>query len=282
MTVYSYWEEGKRVMLAARAQACITDWKNQKYICEECKEQLTAIKDCSKTNEQGTTYYVVPHFSHKPESTCSKAKGESEEHLSRKIRILSALYTGKTKINVSGTSLLLNPINIKGEEIIRKENRADILIEFNSFNPIFGAGIVIEIMETETNESIEKKTEEWLAKGYSLISVPAWADIDKVIQHGLDLESVFTKKLLDSLSSKEKLLKDLLLRAEVQPALQQMSITVGSNSCANCFYGSQDKDIHGNFVPDSFCCWIWQRKGYQKRPDKYDRQAICNFWRSKV
>lgn len=283
MTLYATWIEGNKNILAAQIQAILNEtWKNQTYECTECKEKLSPVKDCIKTSSEGKEFYVISHFSHKPESTCKLALGESQEHIQKKDQILSALFTGKIKINLNATSIVLNPNEIKGTEQTILDNRADILIAFNQFNPLLGLGLAIEVMESETYESIEEKRIKWTNKGFTVISVSHNTKVTDLIKEGLNCNSPFLNTLNKQVMEHIKELNLILERAKILPTFQQHSTSVNSNSCLNCLYGSSNKTIKGELDQDSCCCWLWRNKGLQKTPDKYDSKHICNFFVLKV
>lgn len=280
MSLYGYWEEGKKEILAAKAMTHLPEWKKEKYTCTDCKEILTPTIDFGRTRN-GNQEYVVAHFKHNKESTCPLANGESNEHKERKGKLLSYLFGEKIKLNIYGMEYLIKKENVKDIEVTRKENRADVFIEFKEYNPIFGNGICFEIMESETYDSIEIKKEQWLSKGYTLIEIPKNTDFDKIFIEGFKIKETHLKKLIDSLNDKQKELLILIKRIEdfKLPSHQEILISETKNNCSNCFYSTQDKDIHGIKVPDRFACWLWNNKGLQKRPDKMDKNQICNFYK---
>jgi hypothetical protein len=173
---------------------------------------------------------------------------------------------------------------VKDTEVIRQENRADVFIEFNEYNPILGNGICFEIMESEGFESIEVKKEKWLIKGYTLIEVPKTKDLDKIFNEGFKVKQTHLRMLVDDLNNKKNELTTLINRIEgfSLPSHQEIIISETENNCSNCFYATQDKDIQGVQVPDRFACWLWNNKGLQKRPDKMDKKQICNFYKGGV
>lgn len=283
MTLFANWIEGNKYILAGQAQAILNEsWKKQTYECPECKEKLTPVKDCLKTNQEGEEYYVVTHFSHKPESTCKLALNESDEHKTKKALILSALFNGKIKLNVNATTITLNVNEIKGMEKSVLDNQADILIQFNQFNALLGLGIAIEIMETESIESIEEKKIKYTNKGYTIIPIAKERNINDLIKDGINCYSPFLTTLKKEVMEATKELKLTLERAKILPNLQQHSISSNSNSCLTCLHGSSNKTIKGELDQDSCCCWLWRNKGLQKTPDKMDNKHICNFFVLKV
>lgn len=279
MTLYAIWVEGNKKILASQSQAILHEsWKNQTYECIECKEKLSPVKDCLKTTNQGHEYYVTSHFSHKPESTCKLALNESKEHIEKKDEILSALFTGRIRININATTIILNPNEVKGTEQTILDNRADILVAFNQFNPLLGLGLAIEIMKTESNESIEQKRIKWTNKGYTVVSVSQNTKVIDLIKNGLNCSSPFLTTLNNQVMENLTELKLTLQKAQVLPHLQQHSVSIDSNNCSNCEYSSLDKTKEGTINPDTFCCWLWRNKGIQNKPDKWSKEHICNFY----
>lgn len=279
MTLQATWIEANKKVLASQVQAILNEsWKKQTYECIECKEKLSPVKDCVKTSSEGNEFYVISHFSHKPESTCKLALNESQEHIQKKDQIISALFTGRIKINVNATIITLNPNEIKGTEQTVLDNRADILIAFNQFNPLLGLGLAIEVMESESFKSIEDKRIKWTSKGYTVISVSHNKKITDLIKEGLNCRSPFLTALNKQVMENIKELKTILERASVLPNLQQHSISQDSNNCLTCCYGGKDKTLDGIINNDKACCWLWYNKGLQKRPDKWSSDHICNFY----
>ena len=274
--LYSWWEEGNREILAAKAIEFIKDYETQNFICAHCKEKLITKKGFVRI-KNNQIEYVCSHFAHKPDSTCPNAK-ESDEHKSRKAILLTWLFHEKIKLNLYGMEYNIPKKFVQDMEVIRGNNRADVLIEFDSFNPMFGRGIVFEIMESETQESIEIKTKQWQSKGYSLISIKANENLTNLMDNGFELEETFTENLLEELGKQEKKLVDLIKHIEGyrMPNFQQVKITQTENSCANCKFSTIDSRIS-----TLKACWIWRNKGLQIRPDKRDSFMICNFWEVK-
>jgi hypothetical protein len=172
----------------------------------------------------------------------------------------------------------LNPNEIKGTEQKVLDNRADILVAFNQFNPLLGLGLAIEVMESESYESIEEKRIKWTNKGYTVISVSQNTKVTDLIKEGLNCTFPFLTTLNNQVMEHTKELKLILERAKILPNLQQHSISTTTNNCLTCCYGSKDKLVDGTINPDKACCWLWFNKGLQKKPDKWSTNHTCNFF----
>lgn len=313
MTLFATWEKENKNILAAYAMNFFVDWKEEKYFCAECKEQLIPFKDSIKTNEQGTKYFVAPHFAHKSDSTCIFAKGEGEEHKSEKAKILSFLYLEKAIVKIHKLKTIIPKELIVGSEIKRGENRADILIEFNEFNPFFGNGIAIEIMKSETQVSIEEKKHQWLKKGYVVIE--NFYESEGTLF--LVLKNFYIEQLFKEVEEKLVQLKKITfdgsqkLTNQVEESIEQLEAVAGqqdteieslntkinhafsllqrveniqireftktSNNCSNCKQSSVD-----NKIPTRLCCWLKFHKRQLQFPEYTDNQFICNFWGVRV
>jgi len=100
--------------------------------------------------------------------------------------LLAEFVEGNLKINYCGIHIPLNCFDIiKYDDperylevkknligLTHKENRrADLLIEFNSWNEKFGYGIVFEIANTENAISLEEKKHDWNLNHYSYVKL---------------------------------------------------------------------------------------------------------------
>ncbi len=265
------WKEGKREILAAQA-FIKTDYKQQTFTCSDpnCKENLTITKEHMRFTH-GKYVWVIPFFAHHSNSTCRLSK-ESPEHYNKKLVLLSYLFLNKIKINIHGLRLIIQEEEIKGKEIKRENNRADVLLEFKNFNPLFGNGIVFEIMQSETEQSIIEKEKKWLEKAYTVIPIKKNISFEDLASKGIEVDSIYLKKITEKLKTQEERMRELLKNIN-SPAQQMMVFSETENNCLDCKHGSLD-----NLDKSVIACWKFKEYNYKKRPDKKDSKMICNFW----
>lgn len=276
MTLLANWKEGQREILGAKAFIEIPNYKEQTFTCidPDCNQTLSLKKEHNRFTF-GKLIWVIPHFVHPPTSAC-KLAGESAEHYERKLVLLSYLYCNKIKINIHGLVLVIDPENILGPEKRREENIADVLLEFKEYNPLFGNGIVFEIMVSETEESIETKKKKWLTKGYTVIPIPRHLSYDELALKGIKIEATFLKSLLNNLESQEDRLRELFKNVD-SPVNQIVQNTESQFNCSNCLHSSEDKTREGTKT-GLMSCWKFKKYNYNNRPNKYTPNQVCNFW----
>lgn len=286
MSLFAYWEEGKKQVLATKALHTIPDWKKQTYSCQTCKEKLAPTKDFTRT-KNGNLEFVVAHFKHSPDSTCKEAIQESEEHKSKKAKLLGALFLEKIKLNIYGMEYMIPKPTVKDIEVKRKNNCADVLIEFNNYNPILGNGVAFEIMVSEGYNSINDKKESWAMKGYTLAEIPRHYSIEKIISKGLTIKTTNLEKIMNNIQHSEQILKDLISEIQIKvpekmtelTSLQEIKFSENENNCSNCYFSTQDRSIEGEPILDTFACWLKKNRGFQRTPDKRDITQICNYYK---
>lgn len=278
MTMFAKWiEAGGRIEYAPKMTDKLKDaWKNQTYRCFECDEILTPVNEGTRNEKD----YIRPHFNHSKDSTCKLKENESDEHKEAKYDLLDHLLYKNIKLNYYGALYEIKQDEVKGVEITRGDNRADILVEFKEPNLLFGQGIAFEVAFTEKFDSISEKMDEWNSKGYMVIRIGASMKHD-YINKGIQIKSNYLESLFKNSSKQLKLLNDAIteIRSFNIPAHQKMEISTTCNNCSNCLgYGSPAKTRDGQIILDQIACWLWRTKGWQSKPDIRSINQICNFW----
>lgn len=276
-------KENDKIYLAAEAYKKLPDPEDYEWVCPNCGENVYPKEEHSRLREDtDKVIWVTSHFSHGPDSSCKKT-GESQQHYSKKLLILSQLYSDRLSLKVGGAILFIPSENIKGAEVTRGSNRADILVEFEEENEIFGSGIVFEIVESEEMDSVWNKFKSWFKKGYSFTYYDK-SDFDgnKPKSGVLEVKYPFitgiekySKDIYDDIKSRIERLEGIDYTTKLYEKYEK------EYTCSNCYHSGPDKDRNGNFT-GLVCCWKGYKEGENERPDgKFKPTHTCNDYRYK-
>jgi hypothetical protein len=137
-------------------------------------------------NYKGTKYDNPPSFFilNKEELGINTIPESKEHHLAKnwiynagKNGQISFIYSTATRPFDYSNKINLNQLKVAYDKVYievpirtgRKKQRADIIIPFEEFHDLLGAGIVIEIQfSKQTDEEREERTINWALKGYSI------------------------------------------------------------------------------------------------------------------
>jgi len=290
----------ERMYLAAEAFVKFANPYNEKWFCcneSDCKKVIVNIKKKHQRKyKSGKIVYVASHFTQnkKNEWKCSHT-GETDRHYNLKMQIISLIYEKDLKIKIGNLILEYDETNIIGVEKLRISNRADVLLEFQKFNPILGNGLVIEIINTESTDSIEKKEIAWSSAGYSLAWVDAKTDfegntptfdtININAPYLSTLHNSFEKlntKISDRLREIEKWEQEILynyfvkykkeLEFNKDKILEELHLKK-IKTCRTCGYGSKSKDDE-----ILISCFYKFHHSLQKFPDSREKEDHCENW----
>ncbi|HUV72304.1 MAG TPA: hypothetical protein VMW25_04790 [Clostridia bacterium] len=266
-----------KIFHAEEALNTLPNPKEENWVCPDCKEIVHLKKEHTRIDHRHPDAIIVSsHFSHNPNSTCKQAM-ETTTHYNRKLFILGQLYAKNVTLSTGKTFILIPQDEIKGKEKTVANRQADVLVTFKTFDPVFGAGIAFEVMETEKIESIENKMQSWVAQGYSF----SYFEPNEFIGNRLKANKVIVKFPLIKLTKKvaEKLyseirenileLKNLKTVLDIEKKYNQKF------TCATCHFSSFDKSF--NLLTGLMCCWYERNtKNNQARPEKYVPEHNCN------
>jgi len=290
----------KRDYVAAESFVKFVDPHKEEWQCCN-QENCTHIKVVPVVKHIRKGDYVTAHFKQHSlnELKCNNTN-ESDRHFNTKMHILSLVYEKDLKFKIGELILQYTEENIEGTEKLRKNRRADILLEFEKFNPILGKGLAIEIITTENEQSIRNKTKDWLINGYSI----AWLYTNYFKDYKLTTDTIEIQypylngiysefeKLNEKITSRFRELEKWGIEID-----NQMQVTVNNlkaqltydkekiveeitnktrTSCRSCKNSSPDKES------DLLCCWKNYRDGTQKFPDKVEPNYSCKFWASNI
>ena len=227
-------------------------------------------------NYNGTIYSIAPCFfiPNKTELGINLIP-ESKEHKLAKNWIYNRIKKQMLIFQYSTATRpfdYVNTINIKdlnidyskvGIEVTIKNNkvqRADIIIPFNSFNILFGTGIVIEIQfSKQYEETTEKRNKEWAFKGYSICWL--WIDDFKNISEEI-IELKEDKLIIEPLGKilydyQNKIERDIRLNIQelsrnltdktdtllnlIQEKMKELNYPFCIGECKKCHYGYMTK-----------------------------------------
>ncbi|MBU2249110.1 MAG: hypothetical protein KKD77_20350 [Gammaproteobacteria bacterium] len=248
--------------------------QKEKFTCPACKEPVFIKEEHTRIDPRCPDIIIVSsHFFHSPNSTCKEAK-ETTTHFNRKQFVLSQLYANKVSLS-SGKTILQIPQNeIAGIEQTVGNRTADVLVIFKNFDPVFGKGIVFEVMETETMESIESKMQSWATQGYSFTYFAPQEFEGNRLKSGIIIVKFplikLSQKVLEKIYEKIKLellkLKNLEIVISAEQRFNQQY------TCATCFYSTPN-----NRYPGLFCCWLKNRTTEEKhaRPAEVKPDYTC-------
>ena len=137
------------------------DHHKEKWVC--CKlhrNPVTPIKE-HKRKEQ----FVQSHFRSLTNHFCP---GESDEHWQLKVDIRLGIEQKNYTLRYRN-HLIDCPINFIDNEIKKDNRKADVLLEFEKFNSLFGYGIVFEVAISEQENSLVRKSIDWIKHRYSIV-----------------------------------------------------------------------------------------------------------------
>lgn len=149
--------------------------KEQKwtYVKGYVRKDEMRVRDFFTPSEKGAAYRIY------------NSPIDEGHHIAQDI-LLASFLDGALRVKYNDVMIPVNCFNILkrsaiqyieqsrkmyGNTLYKNERHADFLVEFNSYNPTFGRGIVIEIANTETDKSLMEKQHDWNCSGFSYISV---------------------------------------------------------------------------------------------------------------
>lgn len=265
----------ERTFLAQEAIQTIPLWKQEKWTCPNCKKSVSLKESFYRAISFKTLSLVNSHFCHHPSSSCKDPK-ENNIHYQRQMFVLSQLYSAAPPLRIGGFIILHKFDQIKKLET----KKADILIEFKEFDPLFGFGLVIEIMVSEKDESMEDKIKKWGQKGYSItwLEKNRFNKKNQLITEGIEIKLPYLKNLNLSIEKNWKELKrNLLLLSENKEMLKITNKLIEKYTCRTCKNSGPDK--WKGEASGLFCCWLENNQNPDKkkqRPKKYLPTHQCN------
>ncbi|WP_257628741.1 hypothetical protein [Haloplanus salinarum] len=106
------------------------------------------------------------HFVHVSSNTsCSGGIGESEIHRKRKSMAISALKQEYDDYVRCGSEV---PLDVSDSKSNTDERWADVLLEFEGPDDLFGEGIIVEVQYKNEEKDIETTTYDYLTKSFSV------------------------------------------------------------------------------------------------------------------
>ena len=168
------WNDKKLFVDCSGDTTLQTDWKNVSFITAQ-----------ERKYEHGY-YRVRAHFRLQGKEKVSY-KIEEDKHTTAQ-HILAGLILSEENIQLQYRDIpfYLNEIELELkdrtadhfieksyiEDVIGINRRADLLFDLKVPNLTFGKGIVFEIVNSESMESIKAKAKDWARAGYSLVVIP--------------------------------------------------------------------------------------------------------------
>lgn len=267
-----------KIVLAEEALRTILNAEQEEYTCPDCKQKVFIKEEHTRIDPRCPDIIIVSsHFCHSPDSTCKNAK-ETSSHYNRKLFVLSQLYANRVSLSSGKTILQIPQDEIIGTEKNVGNRRADVLVSFKNFDPVFGKGIAFEIMETEEIESIESKMQSWATTGYSFTYFYPQEFEGNRLKSGVLIVKFplikLTQAVLEEINTeiRENLLKlkNLSLVLNIEKKYSQ------KYTCATCFFSTPDNRYLG-----LFCCWLKNRTTDDKhaRPEKVKPEYSCQNYK---
>lgn len=268
-----------KIFRAEQAIQTLLEPKKEKWTCIGCKEEVSLKKEFIRLDERCSyPIEVLSHFAHHPNSTCKDAK-ETTSHYNRKLYVLSQLDAKKVMLSTGHCNLLIPQEEIKGKEKAVGNRQADVLVSFKTTDPIFGAGIAFEIMETEKIESIESKMESWVKKGYSFSYFePTEFSGNRLIKGKVVVKYPFVslaRKVFENLNSEIR--QQLLVLRNIENIIELENKHNKKYTCETCQFSSVDKLLSEYLDEDFLCCWHLNQTTENKRarPEKHLKSYSC-------
>lgn len=163
-----------RALADGRLVVPATVSNRQPVTCCECGQEMYA-----RGGEQKARHFY--HVDERAGGDCSgPATGESSIHARCVALAVAALQDnfGEQAASIGAEM----EVDVTGSGSRHQTRRADALVEFNSSNPFFGAGLVIEVQHQHEDKDIEMTTHDFLSAGYSVV----WLSPEDFAEEKLD------------------------------------------------------------------------------------------------
>jgi len=225
------------------------------FTCPKCEEPL--IFKAQNSIKQRS------HFAHKKDTTCKGyfPEGESEQHYNLKMQLLDTI-TNDTLTFKIGNLFFETRTNEFEIDLVDIETKAiktrigDIILKLKTPNQVLGLGIIIEVMISETEESITEKIKDYSLAGYSVCKTT----------NGLDLEITETFPELNVILFEEYKKEIELYSEKIKLLNSDFYIKANKNgwACTNCDHAGVDnrdgrilicwkhkeETVHGKMMPE--------------------------------